>query len=156
MNEISSPSVPPLEVGGEVINMELSGYLFKRRGGYGKLTFNPWQLRYFKIKNGFLSYYESQESPESEARGNFDLREEFEMLGGPCSIEGSPNSFTIQLFIPNEEKWKLCAENNLALRTGASASVPAQDVPCDPQGNTPSELPRPHLRRCGVPVSCHR
>ena len=105
----SKPSTS--EIGNEVINTELSGNLFKRRGGYGKLTFNPWQLRYFTIKDGYLSYYESQESTELyEARGIFDLREEFEMtsLG---SLEGSPNNFTIQLSIPNEEKWKLCAEN---------------------------------------------
>lgn len=111
MDGTPSPLKPNLEIGSEVINTELSGYLFKRRGGYGKLTFNPWQLRYFTIKDGYLSYYENQESPESESRGSFDLREEFDMQGGPCSIEGSPNSFTIQLSIPNEEKWKLCAEN---------------------------------------------
>ena len=112
MNTTPSTSKPSTsEIGNEVINTELSGNLFKRRGGYGKLTFNPWQLRYFTIKDGYLSYYESQESTELyEARGIFDLREEFEMtsLG---SLEGSPNNFTIQLSIPNEEKWKLCAEN---------------------------------------------
>ena len=112
MNGTPLPQNPPREIGSEVIDTEMSGFLFKRRGGYGKLTFNPWQLRYFTIKDGYLSYYESQENTElSEARGTFDLREEFEMQGGPCSIEGSPNNFTIQISIPNEEKWKLCAEN---------------------------------------------
>jgi len=89
---------------------ELAGYLFKRRGGFGKHMPNSWQLRYFTVKDGFLSYYDTSDTT-LPYRGRIDLSLEFDVSsGGP--LEGSPTNYTMQIspHNPNEEKWKLCAE----------------------------------------------
>jgi len=54
-------------------NAEISGYLYKRRGGFGKHMPNCWQNRFFTIKEGILSYYDSEEE-DTKPRGRIDLR----------------------------------------------------------------------------------
>lgn len=37
---------------------EISGLLYKKRGGFGKMMPNAWQYRFFTLtKEGILSYY---------------------------------------------------------------------------------------------------
>lgn len=94
---------------------EIAGLLYKRRGGFGKIMPNAWQYRFFLItKEGILLYFDTTEVPEegyseSRARGRLDLRSlPYEL--NMDFIEGAPTQFYIQIAIPNEEKWKLCAE----------------------------------------------
>lgn len=91
---------------------EIAGLLYKRRGGFGKIMPNAWQYRFFVItKDGVLLYFDTAEEghSESKARGRVDLRAiSYEMSMEP--IEGAPTPYFIQIAIPNEEKWKLCAE----------------------------------------------
>lgn len=96
--------------------IEISGLLYKRRGGFGKMMPNAWQYRFFTIsKEGILSYYDTDlPEPnlfENKPRGRLDLRignTEIIMNG---QIEGAPTPFTIQVCPPSEEKWKLCADS---------------------------------------------
>lgn len=88
---------------------EISGLLYKKRGGFGKFMANSWQFRYFSIsKDGILSYYDT-DSPEI-VRGKLDLKCHFELISD-LPIEGAPNGYGIQI-IPSggEERWKLCAD----------------------------------------------
>lgn len=88
---------------------EISGLLYKKRGGFGKFMANSWQFRYFSIsKEGILSYYDT-DSPEI-VRGKLDLKGPFELVSD-LPIEGAPNGYGIQI-IPSggEERWKLCAD----------------------------------------------
>lgn len=93
---------------------EIAGLLYKRRGGFGKFAPNAWQYRFFAIsKEGVLLYFDTEtqdvEHSDSKARGRLDLRSVmYEVSTEP--IEGSPTPYAIQLFVPNEEKWKLCAD----------------------------------------------
>lgn len=91
---------------------EIAGLLYKRRGGFGKIMPNAWQYRFFVItKEGVLLYFDTAEEghSESKARGRVDLRAiSYELSMEP--IEGAPTPYFIQIAIPNEEKWKLCAE----------------------------------------------
>ena len=100
---------------------EIAGLLYKRRGGFGKIMPNAWQYRFFLItKEGILLYFDTTEVPEegyseSRARGRLDLRSLPYDLNMDF-IEGAPTQFFIQIAIPNEEKWKLCAEVRKFLR----------------------------------------
>lgn len=93
---------------------EVAGLLYKRRGGFGKFAPNAWQYRFFAIsKEGVLLYFDTDtqdvEHLDSKARGRLDLRSVmYDVSTEP--IEGSPTPYGIQLFVPNEEKWKLCAD----------------------------------------------
>ena len=51
---------------------DVSGYLFKRRGGFGKHMPNCWQQRFFTMKDGVLCYYDCDE--DIKPRGKLDLR----------------------------------------------------------------------------------
>lgn len=96
---------------------EISGLLYKRRGGFGKMMPNAWQFRFFAVsKDGVLSYFDTDmpgqlegENGDAKARGKLDLRAVSYELGTD-SIEGAPTPHAVTLFIPNEEKWRLCAE----------------------------------------------
>jgi hypothetical protein len=91
---------------------ELSGLLYKRRGGFGKIMPNAWQYRFFTIsKDGILQYFDTEipdtDSLDSRARGRLDLRAvNYEV--SVESIEGAPTQYPIAIVIPNEETWKLC------------------------------------------------
>jgi hypothetical protein len=94
---------------------EISGYLYKRRGGLGKWSLNNWQQRLFTIsKDGMLCYFEN-EAPEmmyseSRARGKLDLKNVPFEFSIDVPAEGSPTPFVMQISPFNEgEKWKLCA-----------------------------------------------
>eukprot|EP01041_Mallomonas_annulata_P009257 gene9257-19216_t len=92
-------------------NAEVSGYLFKRRGGFGKHMPNCWQQRFFTVKEGALYYFEDDE--DNKPRGKLDLKSGMFSFFVGTPIENSPTVFTMQL-IPTpgieHEKWKLCAE----------------------------------------------
>lgn len=92
---------------------ELSGLLYKRRGGFGKIMPNAWQYRFFALsREGILQYFDTEipdtDSLDSRARGRLDLRSvNFEI--SLEFIEGAPTQFSIQILVPNEETWKMCA-----------------------------------------------
>lgn len=91
---------------------EIAGLLYKKRGGFGKMMPNAWQYRFFTItKDGVLQYFDTEmpdaEVSDSKARGKLDLRSVLEVTTE--SIEGAPSPFPIQIAIPSEERWKLCA-----------------------------------------------
>ena len=95
---------------------EVSGPLFKRRGGYGKHMPNSWQSRYFFLIDGVLSYYDSEHvdngvllSPDAKPRGLVRL-EDARCVFNECA-EGEPTQFAIIVYPEHREKWKLCAEN---------------------------------------------
>lgn len=93
---------------------EIAGLLYKRRGGFGKIMPNAWQYRFFTVsKEGVLYYFDTEvpdvELLENKARGKLELKSiVYEVNTEP--IEGAPTNFAIQIAIPNEEKWKLCAD----------------------------------------------
>lgn len=95
-------------------NPEISGLLYKRRGGFGKMMPNAWQFRFFSIsKDGVLSYFDTEmpdtDIGEMKARGKLDLRSvNYEIVTDP--IEGAPTPHAISIAAPNEEKWKVCSE----------------------------------------------
>lgn len=95
-------------------NPEISGLLYKRRGGFGKMMPNAWQFRFFSIsKEGVLSYFDTEmpdtDIGEMKARGKLDLRSvNYEIVTDP--IEGAPTPHAISIAAPNEEKWKVCSE----------------------------------------------
>lgn len=92
---------------------ELSGLLYKRRGGFGKIMPNAWQYRFFTIsKDGILQYFDTEipdtDSLDSRARGRLDLKAvNYEVSVEP--IEGAPTQYSIQIIVPSEETWKMCA-----------------------------------------------
>jgi hypothetical protein len=91
---------------------EIAGLLYKKRGGFGKMMPNAWQYRFFTItKDGVLQYFDTEmpdaEVSDSKARGKLDLRSVIEVTTE--AIEGAPTPFPIQIAIPSEERWKLCA-----------------------------------------------
>lgn len=93
---------------------EISGLLYKRRGGFGKMMPNAWQFRFFAVtKDGVLLYFDTEipdlDHLEAKARGKLDLKSvNFELSTEP--VEGAPTAHAISLAAANEEKWKLCAE----------------------------------------------
>jgi hypothetical protein len=57
---------------------EISGLLYKRRGGLAKFVPNPWHFRFFTLsKEGMLCYYDNecpvQISSDVKPRGKLDL-----------------------------------------------------------------------------------
>jgi hypothetical protein len=81
---------------------EISGLLYKKRGGFGKMTFNPWQFRFFTIINGVLSYYDTDTPDiaftETKARGRLDLRAK-KVSSKYCrrSIEAETNQWIVMV-----------------------------------------------------------
>ena len=105
----------------------MSGLLYKKRGGFGKMMPHAWQQRFFFCsKDGMLYYFdsdgpdnlksltESVSKDSTKSRGRIDLRAshcEFssEMLS---EYSGAPTQYVIQIVPANgEEKWKLCCNN---------------------------------------------
>ena len=91
---------------------EISGYLHKRRGGYGKHLPNSWQPRYFIVRDGWMYYFEEKKL-NARPRGKIDLQSELVTLVVNLHFEQSPSPHTL-LINPGgyEEKWKLCAANS--------------------------------------------
>ncbi len=95
-------------------NPDISGLLYKKRGGFGKIMPNAWQFRFFAIsKDGILSYYDTDKPElgvfENKARGKLDLKGViYDLILDP--IESAPTPYSIQICPRNEEKWRLCAE----------------------------------------------
>jgi len=91
---------------------EISGYLHKRRGGYGKHMPNSWQPRYFIVRDGWMYYFEEKKL-NARPRGKIDLQSELVTLVVNLHFEHSPSPHTL-LINPGgyEEKWKLCAANS--------------------------------------------
>lgn len=94
---------------------EITGLLYKKRGGFGKMMPNCWQYRLFILsKEGVLTYYdtevpENKDIFESKERGRLDLRGvKSELTTDPT--EGAPTPFTIVIQPDEGEKWKLCAD----------------------------------------------
>lgn len=93
---------------------EISGLLYKRRGGFGKMMPNAWQYRFFAVtKDGILLYFDTEipdvEHLETKARGKLDLKAaNFEI--STDAIEGAPTQHAISIAAANEEKWKMCSE----------------------------------------------
>ena len=99
---------------------DVSGFLFKRRGGFGKMMPHAWQQRYFVISKGFLCYYDINESDveglktitETKPRGKINLQNVLCDLNNDHAVEyGSPTPYLFQIIPSYEEKWKLCAAN---------------------------------------------
>ena len=91
---------------------EISGQLYKRRGGFGKHMPNAWQSRFFSIRDGILFYYEGGDEYK-QPRGKVDLKAEGVVVSTGVPFEGAPTPYTIQLCPSGwEEKWKLCAETS--------------------------------------------
>lgn len=95
---------------------EITGLLYKKRGGFGKMMPNCWQYRLFILsKEGVLTYYDT-EVPEnkdifdSKERGRIDLKSiKFELITD--ATEGAPTPHTIIIQPEKDgEKWKLCAD----------------------------------------------
>ena len=91
---------------------EISGFLHKRRGGYGKHMPNSWQYRYFIVRDGWMYYFEEKKI-NARPRGKIDLQSELVTLVVNLHFEHSPTPHTL-LINPGgyEEKWKLCAANS--------------------------------------------
>ena len=91
---------------------EMSGYLHKRRGGFGKHMPNAWQPRYFIVRDGWMYYFEEKKL-NARPRGKIDLQSELVTLVVNLHFEQSPSPHTL-LINPGgyEEKWKLCAANS--------------------------------------------
>ena len=96
-------------VGGD----EISGYLHKRRGGFGKHMPNAWQPRYFIVRDGWMYYFEEKKL-NVRPRGRIDLRSELVTLVVNLQFEHAPTPYTM-LINPGgyEEKWRLCAANKV-------------------------------------------
>jgi hypothetical protein len=95
---------------------EISGLLYKKRGGFGKMMPNSWQYRLFILsKDGILTYYdtevpENKDIFESKERGRIDLRGIKYELTNECA-DGAPPTQHVLVIQPEEgEKWKLCAD----------------------------------------------
>lgn len=91
---------------------EMSGYLHKRRGGFGKHMPNAWQPRYFIVRDGWMYYFEDKKL-NARPRGKIDLQSELVTLVVNLHFEHSPTPHTM-LLNPGgyEEKWRLCAANS--------------------------------------------
>lgn len=91
---------------------EISGPLYKRRGGFGKHMPNAWQSRIFSIRDGILFYYEGGDEYR-HPRGKVDLKAEGVSVSTGVCFDNAPTPYTI-LLCPSgwEEKWKLCSETS--------------------------------------------
>ena len=100
-----------MKIGGVLEVDEMSGYLHKRRGGFGRHMPNAWQIRYFTLRDGMMYYYEDS-GADAKPRGKVDLRSENCDFMNGVAFEGAPTPFTMQI-LPGgwDEKWKLCAAN---------------------------------------------
>lgn len=94
---------------------EISGLLYKKRGGFGKMMPNSWQYRYFILsKEGVLTYYdtdapENKDIVEGKERGRLDLRgTKYDLVMEPT--EGAPTPHLIIIQPEEGERWKLCAD----------------------------------------------
>ena len=96
--------------------MEVTGVLFKRRGGFGKHMPGAWTKRYFTLDKGMLEYYndvDDEQVGKGEPRNVLDMAREECTVDCKTHVEGAPTNFTISI-VPadsNKEKWRLCAEN---------------------------------------------
>jgi hypothetical protein len=90
---------------------EMSGYLYKRRGGFGRHMPNAWQLRYFTLRDGIMYYFEDS-GGVAKPRGKIDLKSENCTFFNGVTVENAPSLYTMQI-VPGgwEEKWKLCAQS---------------------------------------------
>ena len=97
----------------------VSGYLYKRRGGYGRYVPNPWQHRFFTItKAGVCKYYAEEDLQKdvdffkNTPRGSMDLRAvRYEFIKDSV-FDNSPTPYAMQIIAENsDEKWKLCADD---------------------------------------------
>jgi hypothetical protein len=90
--------------------VEISGNLYKRRGGFGKHMPNAWQLRRFSMKDGIMVYFDGD---DKQPRGKIDLKSENCIMQHGIFLEGAPTAYTLQLSPGGwDEKWKLCADSN--------------------------------------------
>ena len=108
----TSTSTPISGTDHVLMSAVMSGWLYKRRGGFGKHMPNAWQLRYFVVNNGYLIYYDSKDTSQPE-RGKIDLTSDINIEFSGPTTEGAPTNYLFQI-IPHstaEEKWKLCAES---------------------------------------------
>eukprot|EP01032_Pedospumella_encystans_P015765 gene15765-18016_t len=94
---------------------EISGLLYKKRGGFGKMMPNSWQYRFFILsKEGVLTYYdtdgpENKDVFEGKERGRLDLRGiKYDLVMEPT--EGAPTPHLIIIQPEEGERWKLCAD----------------------------------------------
>jgi hypothetical protein len=150
--------------------VEMSGYLQKRRGGFGRHMPNAWQIRYFTLKDGIMYYYEDN-GPDSRPRGKIDLKSENCDFMNGLVFEGAPTPYTMQI-IPGgwDEKWKLCAttKEDMELWVAAimrhitdetkrkPAAINLKSYVSDDDEDDDAEAEEdqgPHLKLHGVPVS---
>lgn len=165
-------TIKTLQTGeGNINEIEMCGYLQKRRGGFGRHMPNAWQQRYFTLKDGIMYYYEDSGS-DSRPRGKIDLKtENCDFMNG-LVFEGAPTPYTMQI-IPGgwEEKWKLCATTKEEMENWVAAIMkhitdetkrkPQQinirsyvsDEDDEVDDDEAEEDDGPHLKLHGVPVS---
>lgn len=100
---------------------EMSGYLYKRRGGFGRHMPNAWQLRYFTLRDGIMYYFEDS-GGVAKPRGKIDLKTENCNFFNGVTVENAPSLYTMQI-VPGgwEEKWKLCAQSKEDMELWVSA-----------------------------------
>ena len=100
---------------------EMSGYLYKRRGGFGRHMPNAWQLRYFTLRDGIMYYFEDS-GGIAKPRGKIDLKSEHCTFYSGVTVEGAPSLYTMQI-VPGglDEKWKLCAQSKEDMELWVSA-----------------------------------
>jgi len=92
-------------------NFDISGVLYKRRGGWAT-KINDFQPRFFILKDNVLMYFKTTSMKGvkmDEVRGEIQLGSKTVTAFG-AHFDGSPNPYTI-LVKGEEEKWKLCAED---------------------------------------------
>jgi hypothetical protein len=94
---------------------EISGLLYKKRGGFGKMMPNSWQYRLFILsRDGVLTYYDTEVPDnkdifDNKERGRIDLKGvRFELLTDTGEGAPTPHALTIQP--EDSEKWRLCAD----------------------------------------------
>jgi len=116
---ISSSHTSPLSRSSSLFmeSPEITGLLYKRRGGFGKIMPNAWQFRLFILsKEGILAYYDTDLTDSRDGtsldkdRGHIDLKHiHFDLLSE--LVEGAPTPHVITI-APDDgsEKWRLCAE----------------------------------------------
>jgi hypothetical protein len=89
---------------------EISGLLYKKRGGYGKMMMSPWVYRLCSIStNGTFSYYDT-DNPEI-LRGKMNLNQvQFEINLDPMEGAPTPCCIKIKHIVPVDEAWNLCCD----------------------------------------------
>ena len=87
----------------------VSGPLYKKRGGLGRHSKQPWQPRTFALSSeGVLSYFES--AALEKCRGSLNLVQSRAALTTTESIEDAPTRSVLILSHAQGQRWKLCAE----------------------------------------------